>query len=72
MRLEREKLRFDEGGVYTWLTVQPLANKYACIERNDNLPTSSRDVYFAKTASISYCRAYLANNFLVVRVYELL
>lgn len=26
-RLERENLRFDEGGVYTWLTVQPLANK---------------------------------------------
>lgn len=57
MRLEREKLRFDEGWVYTWLTVQQLANKYACIERNDNLPTSSRDVYFAKTASVSQVRA---------------
>lgn len=45
--LGHHQLRFDEGGVYSWLTVQSLANRYEYIDCNDTFLTSSRDVYFS-------------------------
>lgn len=30
--LGHDQLRFDEGGVYSWLTVQSLANRYEYID----------------------------------------
>lgn len=40
------KNQFDEGGVYSWSTVQSLANRYEYIERSDTCPTSSKAVHF--------------------------
>lgn len=52
------------GSYNSWLTIQSLANIYnEYIECNDTRPTSSWDVYFADTESISNSRAVLANNF---------
>lgn len=38
-------VQFNEGGVYLWLSVMPLASIYKYIERNGTGPTLSKDVH---------------------------
>lgn len=43
----REKLRFYEGRINSWQTVQPLINRYESIKRNDTCLTLFRAIYFS-------------------------
>lgn len=64
----RVKVKFDEGGVYSMLTVQSLANKYENIKHIDSCLTvfgqsSTFSVTVIKTQSISVDKADFEKTF---------